>query len=65
MKEGYLPRNCEALVVCKMKEEIIKSSIKYQVGGQPGQSPKYVLCEESVGLAGDGGLGQDINLGRY
>ena len=32
-KEGFLPRTCEALVVGKMKEPILKSSSKYQVGG--------------------------------
>ena len=40
MKDGYLPRTCEALVVNKMKDKLIKSSSKYQVGGQPGHSPE-------------------------
>ena len=40
MKEGFLARTCEALVVNKMKGRIFKSSSKYQVGGQPGHSPE-------------------------
>ena len=40
MKEVYLQRTCEALVVGKMKEQILGSSSKYQVGGQPGHSPE-------------------------
>ena len=39
MKEGFLSRTCEALVVNKMKQCILESSSKYQVGGQPGHSP--------------------------
>ena len=38
MKESFLPRTCEALVVGKMKECILQSSSKFQVGGQPGHS---------------------------
>ena len=40
MKESYLPRTCEALVVGKMKRCILQSSSKYQVGGQPGHGPE-------------------------
>ena len=40
MKDGFLPRTCEALVVEKMKGKILESSSKYQVGGQPGHSPE-------------------------
>ena len=40
MKDGFLPRTCEALVVGKMKERILAGSSKYQVGGQPGHSPE-------------------------
>ena len=40
MKEGFLARTCEALVVNKMKKCLLKSSSKYQVGGQPGHSPE-------------------------
>ena len=43
MKEGFLPRTCEALVVGKMKESILDSSSKYQVGGQPGHFPEEHL----------------------
>ena len=38
LKDGFLPRTCEALVVEKMKQCILKSSSKYHVGGQPGHS---------------------------
>ena len=60
MKEWYLPRTVEALVVSKMKECILRSSSKYQVGGQPGHSPEEhiftikslwaMLLEEGLGL---------------
>ena len=40
MKENFWPRVCEALVVNKMKEPILESSSKYQVGGQPGHAPE-------------------------
>ena len=49
MKEGFLPRTCEALVVEKMKEPILKSSSKYQIGGQPGHSPEeHIFTIKSV-----------------
>ena len=38
LKEHYLPRTVEALVVNKMKEDILSKSTIYQVGGQPGHS---------------------------
>ena len=37
MKE-YLPRTCDAMVMEMMKDKIINSSSKFQVGGQPGHS---------------------------
>ena len=40
MKEGFLPRACEALIVNKMKDSILSSSSKFQVGGQPGHAPE-------------------------
>ena len=40
MKDGFWPRLCEALCVKKMKGQILSSSSKYQVGGQPGHSPE-------------------------
>ena len=39
----YLPRTCEALVVGQMKEDILKMSSIYQVGGQPGHSPEELI----------------------
>ena len=49
MKDGFLPRTCEALVVGKMKETILNSSSKYQVGGQPGHSPEeHIFTIKSV-----------------
>ena len=49
MKEGFLPRTCEALVVEKMKKCILDSSSKYQVGGQPGHSPEeHIFTVKSV-----------------
>ena len=38
MKEHYLPRTVESLVVRKMKDDILSQSTMYQVGGQPGHS---------------------------
>ena len=38
LKEHYLPRTVEALVVNKMKDDILGKSTIYQVGGQPGHS---------------------------
>ena len=38
LKEHYLPRTVEALVVNKMKDEILDKSTMYQIGGQPGHS---------------------------
>ena len=49
MKESFLPRTCEALVVTKMKEIILKSSSKYQVGGQPGHGPEeHIFTIKSI-----------------
>ena len=49
MKEGFLPRTCEALVVGKMKECILDSSSKFQVGGQTGHSPEeHIFTIKSV-----------------
>ena len=49
MKEGFLPRTCEALVVGKMKKTILESSSIYQVGGQPGHSPEeHIFTIKSV-----------------
>ena len=41
--KDYLPRTCEALVVSKMKNDILKASGNYQIGGQPGHSPEELL----------------------
>ena len=38
LKEHYLPRTVEAMVVNKMKDDILSKSTVYQVGGQPGHS---------------------------
>ena len=38
LKEHYMPRTVEALVVNKMKDDILSKSTVYQVGGQPGHS---------------------------
>ena len=40
MKEDFWPRTCEALVVNKMKDRILSSSSKFQVGRQPGHAPE-------------------------
>ena len=49
MKEGFLARTCEALAVGKMKDCILKSSSKYQVGGQPGHSPEeHIFSSKSI-----------------
>ena len=49
LKEGFLPRTCEALVVGKMKSDILKSSSKYQVGGQPGHAPEeHIFTIKSI-----------------
>ena len=49
MKDGFLPRTCEALVVEKMKDKILKSSSKYQIGGQPGHSPEeHIFTIKSI-----------------
>ena len=34
----FLPRACEALIVGRMKQDILAASSYYQVGGQPGHS---------------------------
>jgi hypothetical protein len=38
LKEYHLPRTVEALVVNKMKDDILSQSTMYQVEGQPGHS---------------------------
>ena len=38
LKEHYLPRTVEALVVNKIKSDIFSKSTMFQVGGQPGHS---------------------------
>ena len=38
MKEHYLPRTVESLVVNKMKDDILAKSTIYQIGGKPGHS---------------------------
>jgi hypothetical protein len=38
MKEHYLPRTVESIVVNVMKDDILDKSTMYQVGGQPGHS---------------------------
>ena len=49
MKESFLPRTCEALVVGKMKNCILNSSSKFQVGGQPGHGPEeHIFTIKSV-----------------
>ena len=49
IKEGFLPRTCEALVVGKMKKTILSSSSKYQVGGQPGHGPEeHIFTIKSI-----------------
>ena len=49
MKEGFLPRTCGALVVGKIKEFILNSSSKYQVGGQPGHGPEeHIFTIKSI-----------------
>ena len=45
MKEGFLPRTCEALVVGKMKDSILDSSSKYQVGGSQDTSLKSIFSQ--------------------
>ena len=36
--KSFLPRACEAVIVGKMKDKILESSIIFQVGGQPRHS---------------------------
>ena len=49
LKESFLPRTCEALVVGKMKNCILQSSSKYQVGGQPGHgAEEHIFTIKSV-----------------
>ena len=49
MKDGFWPRTCEALAVNKMKDCILTSSSKYQVGGQPGHSPEeHIFTIKSI-----------------
>ena len=38
LKEHYMTRTGEAIVVNKMKDDILSKSTVYQVGGQPGHS---------------------------
>jgi hypothetical protein len=39
----WLPRLVEALTVSKMKEDILKASSKFQIGGRPGQRTQFHL----------------------
>ena len=39
----WMPRLCEALTVSKMKESILASGTKYQIGGCPGQRTQFHL----------------------
>ena len=39
----WLPRVCESLVVNYIKDPIIDSSTKYQIGGQPGKRSQFHL----------------------
>ena len=49
MKGGFLPRSYEALDVAKMKDKILSSSSKYQVGGQPGHGPEeHIFTIKSI-----------------
>ena len=64
MKESFLPRTCEALVVNKMKNCILKSSSKFQIGGQRGHSPEeHIFTIKSVWyMLEEMGLGMIITL---
>ena len=64
VKEHYLPRTVEALVVEKMKEEILDSSTMYQVGGQPGHSIEEHLftIKSMIQLLESRGLGMVFTL---
>ena len=64
MKEGFLPRTCEALVVGKMKDCILKSSSKYQVGGQQGHgTEEHLFTIKSVwAMLEKEGMGMIITL---
>ena len=47
--KSYLPRTVEAVVVDSMKEDILKGSSCYQIGGQPGhQSQEHLFSVKSV-----------------
>jgi arabinogalactan endo-1,4-beta-galactosidase len=48
-KKHFLPRVCEALATKKMKQRILDSSTKYQIGGQPGHSTEaHIYTIKSV-----------------
>ena len=47
--KSYLPRTLEAVVVDGMKEEILKGSSCYQIGGQPGhRSQEHLFTVKSI-----------------
>ena len=41
--KDYLHRSCDAMVIEMMKDEIVKSSSKFQIGGLPGHGPEEHL----------------------
>jgi hypothetical protein len=41
--KDWLPRLCESLVVCEMKDDIIDNTSKFQCGGMPGMRPQFHL----------------------
>ena len=48
-EKHFLPRVCEALATKKMKQRILDSSTKYQIGGQPGHSTEeHIYTIKSV-----------------
>ena len=47
--KSYLPQMVEAVVVDGMKEEILKGSSCYQIGGQPGhRSQEHLFTVKSI-----------------
>ena len=64
LKEHYLPRTVEALVVGKMKENILDNSTIYQIGGQPGHFIEEHLfsIKSLIGLLENRGQGMILTL---
>ena len=64
LKEHYLPRTVEALVVNKMKDDILGKSTIYQVGGQPGHgTDEHIFTIKSmIGLLESKNLGMIFTL---